>query len=264
MAGNSEFEIVEEQGWRRGLHNLMRQGFASWWKTNNWWVQTLIWTGVINFILAGMLWSAQGFNVQDALSFYAIFAGLFPPIAVIIIMQDVVVGEKLSGTAAWVLSKPASRTAFILSKLVPNAVGVAATMVLFPGVLAFVQLVFAGAPVASPLHFLAGLGIFVLNLWFYLTLTLMLGVLTNSRAAVIAIPMAFAFGQQYLLSMVPVLRYVLPWTLSLPPGEAFSGAVVPSVMAGVAPFSWGPVIFVSVCIVVFSAVSLWRFQDQEL
>ena len=69
MAGNSEFEIVEEQGWRRGLHNLMRQGFASWWKTNNWWVQTLIWTGVINFILAGMLWSAQGFNVQDALSF---------------------------------------------------------------------------------------------------------------------------------------------------------------------------------------------------
>jgi len=35
-------------------------------------------------------------------------------------------------------------------------------------------------------------------------------------------------------------------------------------MAGVAPFSWGPVIFVSVCIIVFSAVSLWRFQDQEL
>lgn len=264
MAGNSEFELVQERGWRRGLRNLMRQGFASWWKTSSWWVQSLIWAGIINFVLAGVLWSTQGFDMQEALSFYAIFAGLFPPIAVIIIMQDVVVGEKLSGTAAWVMSKPASRTAFILSKLAPNAVGVAATMVLFPGILAFVQLTLAGAPIASPLHFLAGLGIFVLNLWFYLTLTLMLGVLTNSRAAVIAIPMAFAFGQQYLLGMVPALRHFLPWTLSLPPGEAFGGAIVPSVMAGVAPFSWGPVVFVSVCIILFGVVSVWRFQSQEL
>ena len=264
MAGNSSFELVQEQGWQRGLHNLMRQGFASWWKTRSWWVQTLIWAGIINFILAGVLWSGQGFDAQDALSFYAIFAGLFPPIAVIIIMQDVIVGEKLSGTAAWVLSKPVSRTAFVLSKLAPNAVGVAATMVFFPGLAAFVQLAAAGAPMASPLHFLAGLGVFALNLWFYLTLTLMLGVLTDSRAAVIAIPMAFAFGQQYLLGMLPFLKYVLPWTLSLPPGEGMGGAVAPSVMAGVAPFSWGPLIFVSVGIIVFSIVSVWRFQDQEL
>ncbi len=264
MAGNSAFELVQEQGWRRGLRNLMRAGFASWWQTSSWWVQTLIWTGVINFILAGVLWSGQGFDPQEALPLYAIFAGLFPPIAVIIIMQDAVIGEKLSGTAAWVLSKPVSRTAFILSKLWPNAVGVAATMVLFPGVVAFAQLLAAGAPVASPLHFLAGLGIFALNLCFYLTLTLMLGVLSNSRAAAIAVPMAFAFGQQYLMGMLPALKYVLPWTLALPPSNAMQGAVVPSVMAGAAPFSWGPLIFVCVCIVIFSGVALWRFQDQEL
>lgn len=264
MDGNNGFEMLEEQGWQRGLHNLMRDGFSSWWKTSSWWIQTLIWAGIINVILAGVLWSAQGFDVGEALSFYAIFAGLFPPIAVIIIMQDVVVGEKLSGTAAWVLSKPVSRTAFILSKLAPNAVGVAATMVLFPGIVAFGQLMAAGAPIASPQHFLAGLGIFVLNLWFYLTLTLMLGALTNSRAAVIAIPLAFAFGQQYLVGMLPWLRVVLPWTLSMPPGEEFRGAVVPSVMAGTQPFSWGPLIFVSVCIILFSAISVWRFQNQEL
>ncbi len=264
MSGNSGFELVQEQGWRRGLRNLMRQGLASWWKTSTWWVQALIWTGVINFILAGVLWSGQGFDVQEALSFYAIFAGLFPPIAVIIIMQDVVIGEKLSGTAAWLLSKPVSRTAFILSKLVPNAVGVTATMVLFPGLVAFAQMTVADVPIASPLHFLAGLGIFTLNLWFYLTLTLMLGVLSNSRAAAIAIPLGVAFGQQYLIGMIPALQQVLPWTLSLPPGQELGGAVAPSVMAGVAPFSWGPLIFVSVCVVVFSIVSVWRFQDQEL
>ena len=63
---------------------------------------------------------------------------MFPAIAVIIIMKDTLVGEKQSGTAAWVLSKPVSRPAFILSKLAANSIGVLATIVILPGVVAFI------------------------------------------------------------------------------------------------------------------------------
>ncbi len=68
---------------------------------------------------------------------YAIFAGLFPAVGVVIIMQGVVVGEKKSGTAAWVLSKPVTRPAFILSKVIANSLGVLVTMVVLPGIVAY-------------------------------------------------------------------------------------------------------------------------------
>ena len=49
-----------------------------------------------------------------------------------------------------------------------------------------------------PLDFLAALGALFANILFYLTLTLMLGVLLEHPAPVIGIPMAFLFAQQLL------------------------------------------------------------------
>ena len=127
---------------------------------------------MINGILAGVLWGAEGIGPQEAAGFYSIFSGLFPTIAVIIILQDAVVGEKESGTAAWVLSKPVARTAFILAKLIANTIGVIVTMVVFPGVVAYLQIRLAGAQLA-PFDFILGMGVLALNLVFFLTLTLM-------------------------------------------------------------------------------------------
>jgi ABC-2 type transport system permease protein len=264
MTGNSAFELRDERGWRRGLGNLMSAGFAAWWSTNLWWVQTLIWTGIINFILAGLLWGAEAFEPQEAPALFALFGGLFPPIAVTIIMQDAVVGEKLSGTAAWVLSKPVSRTAFILSKLIPSAVGAVLTMNVFPGVAAFLQFTLAGAA-PNPLNYLLGLGVLAVNLLYFLTLTVMLGVLVNNRAAVIGVPLALAFGQQYLLGMIPPLRHVLPWTLVLPPpgSEGLGGAIAASIMAGQPLPSLTPLYAALLSIALFTCVAIWRFQDEE-
>jgi ABC-2 type transport system permease protein len=264
MAGNSAFELRDERGWRRGLGNLMSAGFAAWWSTNLWWVQTLMWTAIINVALAGLLWGAEVFDPQEAPALFALFAGLFPPIAVTIIMQDAVVGEKLSGTAAWVLSKPVSRTAFILSKLIPSAVGVVLTMNVFPGAAAFVQFTLAGAPPA-PLPYVLGMGVLAVNLLYFLTLTVMLGVLANNRAVVIGVPLALAFGQQYLLGMLPALRYVLPWTLVLPPpgSEGLGGAIAASTMAQQPLPSLVPLYAAVVSIGVFSAVAVWRFREEE-
>jgi ABC-2 type transport system permease protein len=264
MSANSEFELRHEEGWRRGLGNMMDAGFAAWWSTNLWWVQTLMWTAIINFILAGLVWGAETFDPQEAPALFALFGGLFPPIAITIIMQDAVVGEKLSGTAAWVLSKPVSRTAFVLSKLIPSAVGAVTTMTLFPGAAAFAQFALAGvAP--DPVNYLLGLGVLAANLLYFLSLTVMLGVLANNRAAVIGVPLALAFGQQYLLSMIPPLRYVLPWTLVLPPpgGEGLGGAIAASIMAGQPLPTLIPLYVVLASILLFSGVAVWRFQHQE-
>jgi ABC-2 type transport system permease protein len=262
MAGNSAFQMVEERGWRRGVENLMRAGFASWWKTNTWWIHALVWTVVFNGMMGGLLWGASDVDVNEGAMLYSIFTGIFAAVAVIIIMQSQIVGEKQSGTAAWVLSKPVSRAAFILSKLVPNAVGVLATMLLAPGAVAFVQLSMAGADVSLG-GFVAGMAVLGLNLLFYLALTLMLGTLFNKRGGVLAISLGFAFGQQYFLGLVPAAVHVLPWTLAIPVDDSF-GAISTSLMLGRAPQILSPVV-VAICLVfLFVAVSLWRFENQEL
>jgi ABC-2 type transport system permease protein len=261
MAGNSAFELVQVRGWRGGLDNLLRGEFGSWWKSNTWWVQTLIWVGVINGILAGVLWGAEGIGPQEAAGFYSIFSGLFPTIAVIIILQDAVVGEKESGTASWVLSKPVARTAFILAKLIANTVGVIVTMVVFPGVVAYLQIRLAGAQLA-PLNFILGMGVLALNLIFFLTLTLMLGTLFAHRGPVIGIPLALAFGQQLLLGVAPFLVEVLPWILVVPFGN-YELPIAATLMQGQPPPTMTPLYAISILIVVFVSVSLWRFEQEE-
>jgi ABC-2 type transport system permease protein len=181
---------------------------------------------------------------------------------VIIILQDAIVGEKQSGTAAWVLSKPVSRPAFIVSKIIPNAIGVLVTMVLIPGAVAYAQIALATGTAIPPLQFIAAQGILWLNLIFYLTLTLMLGTLFNHRGPVIGLALAFLFGQQYLVGLVPALIKVLPYTLALPIDENFN-AIAASVMLGQAPHSWLPAVSSAVLAVVFVAVSIWKFNQEE-
>ncbi len=263
MAGNSAFQLVEERGWRRGLGNLLRAGFHTWWKTNTWWVHALIWTGVINVMLAAILWGADELNASDGVGLFCLFSALFPTVAVIIIMQGAIVGEKQLGTAAWVLSKPVSRQAYIISKLVPNAVNMVASMLFFPAVAAFIQFMVVGAEV-SLLGFFLGWAVVVLNMLFYLTLTVMLGAMMDKRGGVIGIALGFLFGQQYLVGMIPPLAKVLPWTLIFPTGDEISGAIAPGLMLGQTPTTVLPVIFTLLAVGVFVAVALWQFEKQEL
>ncbi len=261
MTTNNTFQLVNEQGWRRGLGNLLRAEMGGWWKTSAWWVQSLIWVGVVNMTLASIVWGSSE-NAPDGVALYALFSCLFPTIAIIIILQDAVIGEKESGTAAWVLSKPVSHTAFIVAKLIAHSVGVLVTMTLLPSIVAYIQISLAGGEWLSPLNFAAGMGVIWLYQLFFLTLTLMLGVLYDQRAAVIGIPLALAFGSQLLIGIVPALAYVLPWRLAVGiENEALS--VVESVILGVPPFSWLPVVAVMGFVGVFTAVSIHQFRREE-
>lgn len=253
-------EPATERGWRRGLPNLLRSGFRAWWATSTWWIQVLIWVAVTAVPLAGLLFSDSDASVSDALTVFAIMA-MFTAIAVTILMQDEIVGEKKSGTAAWVLSKPVSRTAFVLAKLIPNAVGALVTMVLVPGAVAYAIVAIAAEPV-DPIGFVAGLGVIGLNLLFFLTLTLMLGTLFDSAAAVIGIALGFAFGQQLLLSL-PVLPSALPWALVAPVGQN-SVSDASALMAGQPMPEPMAVLVAAAACVVFVLVAIWRFEHTEL
>ena len=236
--GVAGLQRVTASGWRSGLANLTRAGFRSWWGTSAWWIQALLWTVVLNGSLAPVIWG----EAPGDLSVFMLFGvmTMFAAIAVVIVMQEEIVGEKRSGTAAWVLSKPVSRTAFMLSKLVPNAVGVAATMVVIPSAVLLVQLALAGVDVSLGRFFL-GASVVTLNLMFYLTMTLMLGTLFDSAGPVIAIPLAFAFGQQ-LIAGIPGADQFLPWALLVPIGEAET-SVVAALIAGQPVEAPGAIVF---------------------
>jgi len=265
MSGNSAFELVSERGWRRGLSNLLNKEFAGWWKTRMWWIQCLIWVGLIGFIVGTALFGSPNSRPRlgDMVELYAIIACILPAAGVIIIMQDTLVGDKRDGTAAWIMSKPAARQAFILSKLVAYSLGVLATMVVLPGIVFYAMISIGVEATPDPWPFIASLGIIFLGFLPYLTLTLMLGSFFKSRAPVIGIPMAILFLQQYMIGLLPVLGYALPWSLFVTTANPNISAIVPALLMGQPIYSYLPLVIMAVETILFSLIAVWRFNREE-
>jgi ABC-2 type transport system permease protein len=265
MSSNMVFELVNEHGWRRGLSNLLDNEFIGWWKTRMWWIQCLIWLGLIGFIVGTALFGSPDAHprLSDGLELYAIIAGIIPAVGVVIIMQDALVGGKKDGTAAWVMSKPAARQAFILSKLIANSLGMLATMVVLPGIAVYVMISIGLKTSPNPWLFLAAMGIIFLSLLFYLTLTLMLGSFFKSRGPVIGITLGIMFLQQYMIALLPVLGYMLPWTLFVGISKPNLGAIVPALLTGQPIYSYIPIVALAAESIVFVLIAVWRFNREE-
>lgn len=263
MAGNNAFEMISERGWYRGLGNMSRSELARWWRTRMWWVQSLIWVGLIGFMLGAVLFSSPDRPPSDEIAMlFSIFIGLFPAVGVVIIMQGAVVGEKKEGTAAWVLSKPITRPAFLLSKVIANGFGMLVTMVILPGSVTYMMHSAATGTPWNPVGFLAALSVIFLNNFFFLSLTLMLGTLFSSRGPVIGISLFLLFMQQNLVGMLPTLRYVLPLNLIIPIGQQVD-AVVPCLLMGSHNYSLILVAVIALESILFVMIALWRFNREE-
>ncbi len=263
MSGNEAFELVTGSGWTRGFSNLLRSGLARWFKTRTWWIQCLIWGVVVGGITAAVAFSSPPPSLDEVMGLFTIFAGLFPAVGVVIIMQDALVGEKREGTAAWVLSKPVARPAFVLSKVLANSVGVLTTMVIVPCAIGYAILSTVNKSPLDPAGYLAAMGVIFINHFFFLTLTLMLGSSFNNRAAVIAIPLAILFLQQNLIQLLPVLRFVLPWNLAIPLGQTNSLAGSLMMRTSIHSDTLTLLVVTLVECLVFLAVAVWRFGREE-
>ena len=268
--GNVQFQMVEERGWRRGLGNLLRGEVSSWFKSSRWLKHFVVWLVIVNMFMVIFVYAAseEAKNPvegpgMDLLMMYGIFGGMFVAIGAMIIVQGAIVGEKRSGTAAWVLSKPVTRTAFVVSRLLGNTLGVLVTSVLLPGVLVYVTLgAISDLGWLPPLDFLAGLGAIALSIFFWVTLTLMAGTFFDSTGGVIAIPMVVFFAMWFVPSILTFLIDFSPVILVVGPGDVYP-AVSGSLMSGQSPFSWMPVISTAIFSIVFIAVAIWRFNQQE-
>jgi ABC-2 type transport system permease protein len=255
--------MVTNTGRFGGMRNLLRADFGKWFRTNQWWTQALIWTAVICGISAGVMFSKTADStVETGMMMYIIFSAMFPAIAVVIILQDTIVGERETGTAAWVLSKPVSRTSFVLSKLIPNVVGMFVTMVCIPSLVAYILFWIEGGQPLDPGRFLVAMLLLALYSCYYLSMTLMLGTLFNHRAPVIGIPLAVAFGQQMLFGIAPFMAKVLPWTIALPVGD-MQYSIISAILLQAPLPDLTPLYVTAACTVIFIAVAVWKFEQEE-
>jgi len=264
MSGNEVFELESGTGWSRGLSNMLSSGLARWFKTKTWWIQSLIWGGMVAIIVSTLVFShREPAPLLDLLMVSFIFTGLFPAVGVIIIMQDAIVGEKREGTASWVLSKPLTRQAFVLSKVIANSVGILVNMIIVPCCLAFIIISIAHKTTLFSLGFFGAMGVIFISHFFFLSLTLMLGTFFNNRGPVIGIPLAILFLQQYMLGFLPNLRYVLPWNLVVPLGN--TNPLVLSLIIGTPVQSDHLILLLVITLesILFLLIGLWRFNQEE-
>ncbi len=264
----SHFQLVAEKGWMRGLGNLLHGEFTAWFKSSRWWKHLIMWFSIINLMMVILVFSSadaarKGEEGPPMFLMYEIFGGMFVAFGVMIIMQRVLVGEKHSGTAAWVLTKPVTRTSFVISRLLINSIAILFTSVIVPGVLFYVTLgLFSNLGWLSPLGYLAALSMVLLHTFYWIALVLMMGTLSESSSVVMAVPMALYFmfwlGSSYFRPLI----YISPLLLTFSPGPEMK-ALFDSFLTGAPVYSWIPLIATVVSCVIFIVVAILRFNRQE-
>lgn len=255
------------RGWRMGFSNMLVKENFAWWRTRRWWIQLLIAVLILNGSTALNLHGMSHQDIDNCAINFLMTAALFVPIFAAILIQDAILVERHMGTTAWVLSKPLRRPSFILSKLIAYGLGLFVTWILIPFIIFYFQMITAGMKGLSIPGFAGLIGLDYLNLLFYVTLSLMLATIFNSRAPVLGISILIAWSGPLQILAAPINKYapwlhdILPWRLSAligqePPLGVFLalGKPLPTVVPIIATVLW--------C-ALFMAVAIWRFHQEE-
>jgi ABC-type transport system involved in multi-copper enzyme maturation permease subunit len=260
-----ELQPLAARGALQGYGPLLQKELKSWWGGRRWIVQALLWQLVINGLLVAVLFVLpqvvpDGVADSNPLQGFFSIGSLALAIGVIVMAQDALTTELNSGTAEWLLAKPVARASFILAKWMAHGIGMLVVLIALPGAVALVLLALAG-PVDVP-AFLVGLVVLALHTFFYLSLTLMMGVLSRSRSVVLAVPLSVLLGGQLiltLLAMLPISQLLLltPWPLASVATALASGS-------GLSVELILPLIATAVWSISFIVVALWRFERLEL
>jgi ABC-type transport system involved in multi-copper enzyme maturation permease subunit len=256
--------MINEPPWRSGFFNMLRKENGLWWGTRKWWVQSLIWFLILNGIVLLLLWivpsvdQAKPPEAAEVLDVFIQFLSVFGVFGVMVHSQSLIVAEKRSGTAAWIMSNPISRSAFVLAKLIANGVAILSIIVVLQGLIAYFQFTLQGDMNLRPVEFFAALTLQGLHMVFYLTLALMLGTFFNNRGPVIGISIAILIGQD-LISQIIAMK--LPWLPTLMPMRLADMAA--QVAQGGTLSSFTPVITTLLMSVLFILLALWRFGREE-
>lgn len=274
MTTNVDFQRVNESQGLRGFANLMRKENSSWLSTRRWWINALLWSGIICGLVATMIFvptivsqaspdevaragGVTDYAISMGVSAFFEFGILAVGIGIIILCQGLIIDEKQSGVAEWILTKPVTRRAYVLAKLLANGVFVLLFLVGIPSVLTYILLSLrTGAPFPW-LSFMVGIYIMMLHSLFYLTFTLMLGTFSSSRAPVLGIALGMLFGGNLLAGLIKPLLYITPWTLARMAALVANGQPVPLgllILPAAATSFWS---------IVFVIIALAKFEKTE-
>jgi ABC-2 type transport system permease protein len=267
MEQEAAFRRITTSGWQLGYGNLFRKEIGKWLAMRRWLFQGVLWVFILNGFLAAVLFvlpnlvppngeaTLENPIVDGMIGFFGL-GGLALSIGAIILTQNEIVEEKQTGTAEWVLSKPVSRSAFYLSKLSTQAIGILAVMILVPCAFGYLLVKISGSGTISLPAFLAGVGMLALHVGFYLCLTLMMGVVSESREVVLGVSLGTLLIGMIARDFVGPAALFTPWLLSDLAGVVAIGE----------PFGlemWAPVLSTGILSLVFTAVALWRFNRHE-
>ena len=241
MTTDIELTASDDYGEIAGFRNMMRKENARWWSLKSLAFQLAIWLVVLNALVAILLFivpaidngaaSQQAANasaIADArmqvantgMGMFFQLAGFAVFIGAVIFGHDALLKERESGTAAWLLSKPISRKAFVLSKVSAVIIGVLGIILSAQGAITYAM---CSLELGSPmpvLPLLAGMGVLCLGVLFYLALAMAIGAFTTSRGLSLGLPLiigitgGFFLGIFQALGTLKELGYLVPWNLT--------------------------------------------------
>ncbi|HYG57610.1 MAG TPA: ABC transporter permease subunit [Symbiobacteriaceae bacterium] len=264
LSAGRQLHEAPERGSMTGFGTLLRKELGFWWSTRRWWVHTLLWLGLMNGFMVPVYFVVQahpeaGLDLLDQLTkLFFTLGGTTVAIGAIVVGQDAIISERQLGTAAWILSKPVARTAFLLAKFVAQVVSFTVLAVGIQAAVAYGQIALLEGTLLAPIPYLMAVGLICVNLLFYIALVLMLGTLFRTRSQVLLVALGWLFASPLLVvDMVPWLTNVVPF------GLPDIGAALTMGMP-LADVPLRPVALALIWTVAFLAVAIRRFGHEEL
>lgn len=221
--------------WRRGFAPIAGRELRRWLATRRGAIHLVLWSGLLGGLLALALFvipeampEEEAMSLADSLDagrqFFFGVGAIATAIGAVIVLQDALLEDKTSGTVELVLSKPLSRTAYVLGRLLPNLAAFVVTMILVPAVIGYALFALAD-PTVSWLNYARGVALLALNLLFYANLSMMLGALLHSRGPYLGIALGVILGGT-LVPVAAIVRFT-PWKLADLAVLAAAGAPAP-------------------------------------
>ena len=249
------------ESWHAGMKNLIsRELFHE--RSRMYWIQQLVvWAlftnGMVALVLGMSNFIGEGMEAMLAISL-AVFFGMlamFMSIFIPILLQGTIIDEKVSGTAAWILSKPVSKKAYILSKLVASILAIIAVSVVINGAIGYSVFGAFGFTLNIP-GYVMTLGLTSVLVIYFVSMTIMFGTFSTSRGKVLAVTVGLGLGAQIIAQYFPLILFIIPYSLPL----IGIGFVIGTSVQGL------ELIFLSasVQIVLFIIITLFVFDRTEL
>lgn len=177
------------------------------------------------------------------------------PIFIPILLQGVVIDEKVSGIAAWILSKPVSKKAYLISKLATSILAIILVSVVINGAIGYGVFIAFGYTL-DMLGFAMNLGLTGIVVVYFVSLTIMLGTITTSRGKVLAAAIGLGVGAPIIANLFPLIIFLVPYSLPILGIGLITGDPVQGL----------DLMLLSACIqiILFAVIALFVFDRTEL